>query len=236
MTSSSSRAIWERAGEPNLRWQKCAPYYLRPWLKKLVTCASAWYNGTRPCGTGSSGRFGSLTSLRAEEDVSFTRRSTGAELQVRGTADRILELSSGEVRVSDYKTRPDTGNLLRSSWIRKGVALQIPLYVLAVGEEHPDGNVVGEALAVPLRPERDRDGRRAKKTTLSLKDAGEQALPAIDVLTRLIQAGAFPFRRDAHCSHCPYAVACRKAHPPSEDRVRSASAFREYFELHGDPD
>ena len=166
----------------------------------------------------------------------FTRRSAGAELQVRGTADRILELSSGEVRVSDYKTRRDTRDLLRPSWIRKGLALQIPLYLLAVGEEHPDGNVVGEALAVPLRPERDRDGRRKKRTALSLEDAAEQALPAIDVLTRLLQAGAFPFRRDAHCSHCAYVVACRKAHPPSEERVRSAAPFREYFELHGDPD
>jgi len=177
-----------------------------------------------------------LTSLRVEEEVSFTRRSAGAELQVRGTADRILQLSSGEVRVSDYKTRRDTRNLLRPSWIRKGIALQIPLYLLAVGEKHPDGNVVGEALAVPLRPERDRDGRREKRTLLSLEDAAEQALPAIDVLTRLLHAGAFPFRRDAHCSHCAYVVACRKAHPPSEERVRSAAPFREYFELHGDPD
>ncbi len=178
---------------------------------------------------------GGLTSLRVEEEVSFTRSSTGVELQVRGKADRILELTSGEVRVSDYKTRRDTRDFLRPSSIRKGIALQIPLYVLAVGEQHPGENVVGDVLAVPLRPERDRDERRAREAALSLEEAVEQALPALDVMTRLLHAGCFPFRRDAHCSHCAYAVACRKAHPPSEERVRGAAPFNEYFELHGDP-
>ena len=176
-----------------------------------------------------------VVALRLEEEVELTRSFDGTDLRVRGTADRILERASGEIRVSDYKTRRDPRDLLRPSRVRRGTALQIPLYVLAVGDECPGRQVVGEVLAVPLRPERDRDQRRARTPLLSLEDADAQASPALGVLSRVLRTGSFPFRRDAQCRHCAYVAACRKAQPQSEERLRSAAPFAEYFSLHGDP-
>ena len=175
-----------------------------------------------------------ITGLELEKELEFTRICDGEELRVRGKADRILELVSGELRVGDYKTRMDPKEFLSPRAIEQGTALQIPLYVLGVGARHPGRAVMGEVLAVPLRPERDREGTRARPHMRALEEVEAKASPALATLSRLLREGHFPFRRNPQCHHCPYVVACRKAHPPSEERVRTAAPFREYFALHGE--
>jgi ATP-dependent helicase/nuclease subunit B len=205
------RALWE-ALERQL--QRAATDFLERDLRKLL-----------PAG---------LKGLDLEEHVRLTRTCDGRELHVEGKADRILELASRELRVGDYKTRADPRHFLSPANVKKGIALQVPLYVLAVGAENPSREVAGEVLAVPLRPERDREEVRTRTRTLAFDEVAAQAPAALDTLARLLYAGSFPFRRDTHCRHCPYIVACRKAHPPSEERVRTATPFAEYFALHGD--
>jgi RecB family exonuclease len=175
-----------------------------------------------------------LRSFFAERDLEYTHSRGEQRTRIRGKADRVLELSARRFTVSDYKTRADTQQFVSLSQVRRGARLQIPLYILAIAEREGARDVLGEVLAVPVRPERVRDANLLQPRSLTLKQVQEAATPSLDALSGLLHAGRFPFRSDGHCWHCPYVVACRKGHVPSEERVRGADAFSDYFSLHGE--
>ena len=50
-------------------------------------------------------------------------------------------------------------------------------------------------------------------------DEGEGFRETMRTLLGLVEQGLFPFRRDTHCNWCPYDLACRRTHPPSEERA-----------------
>ena len=84
----------------------------------------------------------------------------------------------------------------------------------------------------PLRPDRALVQKRAEPRKVSLEEVRDWVSRPLDVLTALLEKGRFPFRAGDHCRHCPYSIACRRAHVPSQERVKSSSAFAAYFALH----
>ncbi len=170
-----------------------------------------------------------VQTLRTETPLQFERK----DLRVKGQADRILELAPGTFRVGDYKTTWRISDHTSKTKVERGERLQIPLYALAVAQQEDARAVEAEVLAVPLRPERVRDPRTTRPRPLALDEVERLSAAPLDALTGLLGSGSFPFRKDAqHCRHCPYTLACRKDHAPSEERVRNAASFSAYFALH----
>jgi RecB family exonuclease len=169
-----------------------------------------------------------LDRLETEEELHFERGS----LQIKGTADRIVRKRSGMSVVTDYKTSKDVSKYLGKTDVRRGKRLQIPLYALALRAREGHDHIEAEVLSVPTRPERVKDAKDLIRTTTAL-EVQELATDALNVLSEMLIEGRFPFRRDeANCRFCPYVLACRKGHTPSEERVKSAEVFAPYFALH----
>jgi ATP-dependent helicase/nuclease subunit B len=178
-----------------------------------------------------------VSEILCEESFEEEIDLGGEPLALRGKIDRWLRSSKG-VQVSDYKTggSPDKG--VRGAEVLAGRALQLPLYVVRVGEKTRASEVQGEVLHVPLRP--DRSMGRGRERSFRLEEAAverlrEKITRPVQTLTRLLRDGQFPLRHGDHCRHCPYAVACRHTHLPTVARVRDAEAFRGYFEIAGEP-
>ena len=51
------------------------------------------------------------------------------------------------------------------------------------------------------------------------------------VLLRLREAGSFPFRASGRCRYCAFDAACRRNHPPTQDRERLRPDGRDYVRL-----
>lgn len=177
-----------------------------------------------------------ICELWVEEDLEAHIETRAGILDVRGRADRMVRSPDGAIHVGDYKTTADPGRELKPKRLDRGDTIQIPLYVLAAGQRFGTDRVTGEILAVPVRPERDRLGKRASIPRVDHAQAGKDLETPLEVLAELWHGGRFPLRPGEHCSHCPYAIACRRGHGPSQDRVRQASAVRRYFELVGEPE
>ena len=140
---------------------------------------------------------------------------------------------SGALRVGDYKTSRDPDAFVRRGNVEKGTALQVPLYALAAAPSFDAQFVSGEVLSVPLRPERDRRGSRERERQLDLETIEASTARPLAVLSGLLRDGHFPFREHDGCRYCAYAVACRRKHPSSAQRVAAFAGFAPYFELDG---
>ncbi|MEE8556393.1 MAG: PD-(D/E)XK nuclease family protein [Myxococcota bacterium] len=177
---------------------------------------------------------GGLESLACEDEFE-TELDLGQErLVLRGKIDRWTGLPAGDVCVSDYKTGAPPERSLSTVEIQGGRSVQLPLYALHVAATRGTSHVRAELLHVPLRPERLR-GRRSERS-FSLKEEEVEHIrlevgTAVGTLRSLLQQGQFPFRRGAHCSYCPYTLACRQQHPASARRVREAEPYRRYFAM-----
>jgi RecB family exonuclease len=175
-----------------------------------------------------------VTGLATEDPVRARLRAGTESLPIKGTIDRIVRLANGEVRVGDYKTGRQFDRPLDHLEIKRGTALQIPVYTLAVAESEPGARVRGETLAVPLRPERDRDRLRDAERWVSAADLASYSGPALAEIAALLRDGFFPIANrtpDKACRTCPYTVACRIQHPQSAARIASHSASSGYFAL-----
>lgn len=155
-------------------------------------------------------------------------------LDVRGFADRVVLAPSGELSVGDYKTGRDPAPFVRAGNVVRGTALQVPLYALAAARTFDTRSVRGQVLSVPLRPERDRRGTRARDRELDLDEVERSAPGPLSVLGRLLRKGRFPFREHEGCRYCAYAIACRRTHAASARRVERFEGFADYLQLHGD--
>jgi ATP-dependent helicase/DNAse subunit B len=175
-----------------------------------------------------------VETLTCEESFEHPLDINGESLTIRGTVDRWMVLSTGVVRVSDYKTGVRHQDSVDSKEIDTGRALQLPLYALGIGAAQSANNVEGEILYVPLRPERLRGQRRERSYTLADRsvDRIRAAIARpVDTLQTILLQGRFPFRSGDHCRYCSYRLACRQSHPASDARVRAAEEFRGYYAI-----
>ncbi|MBM4336689.1 MAG: hypothetical protein FJ108_12365 [Deltaproteobacteria bacterium] len=158
-------------------------------------------------------------------------------LELEGRVDRIVRAPDGALRVGDYKTSRDFAKPVEKSRVKHGTSLQVPLYALAVASEGNTREVIGEALPVPLRPERDPDRERDKERSLELGEIETLALPVLDELHGLLARGLFPFWRDRkECRYCAYTIACRREHGPSRERLAAADSLASWRALRGGGD
>jgi len=173
-----------------------------------------------------------VENLEAEREVKGKLPIADDSLEVRGKIDRIARLANGEVRVGDYKTSRQFDLPLNALRIRRGLALQVPLYTRLVAQREGGGALRGETLTVPLRPERDRDRDREEERYVSAVELARLSERALTELTALLRRGVFPTRNDiAACRHCRYKVACRIQHAPSQARIASSELARGYLAL-----
>ncbi|MEX2205112.1 MAG: PD-(D/E)XK nuclease family protein [Myxococcota bacterium] len=158
----------------------------------------------------------------------------GIGLELEGRIDRIVQRPDGGLRVGDYKTSRNFAKPVEAPRVRRGTSLQVPLYALAVASAQNTHDVVGEALPVPVRPERDRDRDRDTERSLELAEIETLALPVLGELAGLLERGAFPFHADPdECRYCPYTIACRREHGPSRERIAAANVFAPWLALRG---
>jgi ATP-dependent helicase/nuclease subunit B len=175
-----------------------------------------------------------VEKLSCEEGFEHSVDLGDGPMTVRGKIDRWMELSTGRLRVSDYKTGARHQESVSATEIKKGRALQLPLYVLRIGDEQSAACVEGEVLYVPLRPERLRGQRKERAYALKTDAVAEirAALgPPVATVRRLLREGCFPFRSGDQCRYCAYRVACRRSHVASLSRVTHAEEFRAYYAM-----
>src|SRR5262249_25458169 len=126
-----------------------------------------------------------VTRLETEEELKAPLRAGARTIAVKGKIDRIALLAGGSTRGGDYKTGRSFAKPLLPARIRRGTALQLPLYARMVAGTRAVEDVVAEVLNVPLRPERDRDGAREKEVArplLELESLSEAPLAALGEL------------------------------------------------------
>ena len=173
-----------------------------------------------------------VSDLRAEEELRLV--ADPGKFEVGGRVDRVVRSPSGALRVGDYKTSRDPDAFVRRGNVEKGTALQVPLYALAAARSFDTPFVYGEVLSVPLRPERDRRGARERERQLDLETIEASTARPLAVLSELLRDSQFPFREHDGCRYCAYAVACRRKHPSSAQRVAAFAGFAPYFGLDGE--
>lgn len=177
---------------------------------------------------------GGVEKLETEQKIRADLAIGGESLAVQGKIDRIAWLADGNVRVGDYKTSRQFDAPVKESRIRKGLSLQVPLYTrMVAARDGIDESLYGEALTVPLRPERDRDRERDDERTVSAADLSRWSEKALVVLAGLLRDGVFPLANDEReaCRYCRYKVACRVQHPPSAGRVWASDSMQGYLAL-----
>jgi hypothetical protein len=160
----------------------------------------------------------------------------GLTRRLRGRFDRRVAGPQGE-RVGDYKTGPVTWRVNPNRML-KAETLQVPLYWMLAG-----GDAEVELLAVT--PAIDPAAEEAREVFAGfdgeLRDGFRHTMR---VLLGLLEAGAFPYHEGRHCTWCPYDRACRRNHPPTEEREERSADGAAYRALadknrshpHGRPD
>jgi hypothetical protein len=155
----------------------------------------------------------------------------GTPVVIEGRFDRVRD-TAGVVTVGDYKTwgklkrRGDPAKML------KGETLQVPLYrMLAGGTGHVELLGVGSE----YDPELPMDDRERCVSFDGFKKPVLQAgfEETVDELLSLARGGIFPLHDGFHCSWCEYRRACRRIHPPTQNREASwddSAAYRDLQE------
>ena len=170
--------------------------------------------------------IGAEVSLQIEAgklgDVPDALRQMPINLKI----DRVDENEKGQLRVADYKT----GSAPTFGGIENGVALQLPLYALALGD-----NVVaamflrllqftGEGYSVGCQLVTD------VKNKKSQKQLSEMQQKAVDWAQKFLQGIAdadftvLPFSFDSSCSRCEFKALCRQSKLRLQERKLQLSA------------
>jgi RecB family exonuclease len=180
---------------------------------------------------------GGVDELETERVLSLDLRLGNDSLRVTGKIDRIAWLADGDVRVGDYKTTQSTYRFdypVQSRRVHRGLSLQVPLYTrMVTARDGASESLYGEALTVPLRPERDLDRERDEERKARAADLASQSEKPLAELASLVRRGVFPLANDPKeaCRYCEYKVACRIHHPPSVGRVEQSDSMRGYLAL-----
>jgi RecB family exonuclease len=144
-----------------------------------------------------------LLEYAFEGEFEFAAGDERRTVKLRGKADRVDLLTSGEFRVIDYKL----GRAPEDS-------IQLPVYATCLTqhfEAQGRARQVGEALYIAFG-ERDRAAKavieRAEDAAAVIAAAHERVIRAVDAIAR----GEFPARPASarSCTYCPYAAVCRE--------------------------
>jgi RecB family exonuclease len=177
---------------------------------------------------------GGVVRLEPEQTLAVDLQLGGDSLRVEGQVDRIAWLEDGEVRVGDYKTSKEFGLPVNPLRVLRGLSLQVPLYTrMVAARDGASESLWGEALTVPLRPERDLDRERDEERKALASVLASQSEKPLAELARLVRGGVFPLANDEDeaCRYCQYKIACRIQHPPSVSRVWGSDSMRGYLAL-----
>jgi ATP-dependent helicase/nuclease subunit B len=148
----------------------------------------------------------------------------GVEVPIRGRWDRVDRMGEGKsLRVIDYKYKPgsevraEDRNLLQAALRAK--RLQPAFYSLMTTSALPGGTAAhlpDEVVFVYLLPQGDPTVERARfLRTAWTSPPGDQLRKNIQTLIEGIRSEQFFILPDGYCTHCDYAVACRRAHQPT---------------------
>jgi RecB family exonuclease len=177
---------------------------------------------------------GAIDTPRLEEPAEATIPLGGdrGELRLRGRFDRLVRRVEGLV-VADYKTGGLPASFVDRASILKGLRVQIPLYVLlaeSVAGLDPPPPVRAEVLGVgPSFARVDPGERRAALETDRFAPLREGFLETIGVLVDLARAGLYPLDAEPNrCRRCAYALACRRRHAPTIDRLEAHPALARF--------
>jgi hypothetical protein len=162
----------------------------------------------------------------------------GRAIAFRGRIDRVDRAPDGSrLVVIDYKTGSQYGaKELRDDPVRRGQALQLPIYGLAAQRQYGDVETEAFYWYASEKENYDRAGYPLTKREL---DAFRGALGAI---AGGIGAGAFPARPGkgtdegfTNCRFCAFDAACARDRSRAWERVRGAPELATYVEL-AEPD
>ena len=161
--------------------------------------------------------------------------SGGEDIPLRGRWDRVdRHPESGAVRVIDYKYRANDRveakdrNLLQAAL--RAQRLQPALYALMT----PAGSSGDREKALPeqveflyLLPHADPAVERVSFAASAWQGpSGPMLSRTMQVLLDGIRAAQYFIVPDAHCTHCEFSTACRRAHQPSWWRAYRSSQAR----------
>ena len=150
--------------------------------------------------------------------------NAGVTQEVRGRFDRRLD---GEpATVGDYKTSGRLESRIKISEFLRGQRLQVALYWMMAGERDPV-----ELLGVGPDYRYDDDGDYRVKFDGLDGPQSQGFRETMRVLLELVREGRFPFRRGTHCEWCAWEQACRRTHPPTQDRQELARDTADYLLL-----
>lgn len=176
-------------------------------------------------------------SVATEVEVNVELSVNGESLHVKGRVDRVVELETRGLRISDYKTgRREAADHLGATKVQRGTALQLPLYALAF---EAAGRGLPSVEVLRVYPDLDRKVRSPVKALEAeeLSNLRAQLAGAISTLARLVNAGKFPITLDRKpCEFCDFARACRQVHAPTRVRHAAAEALASYYTLRSEPD
>ncbi len=150
----------------------------------------------------------------------------GVSATVRGKFDRLLASDTVEI-VGDYKTTSKLAWRVQPTSMLKAGALQVPLYHMLAG---PQASVELLGIHPDLDPA---EGQERHSFRGFAGQVGPSFQHTMRVLLRLHAGGSYPFRAARHCDWCRYDKACRRNHPPTQERellLEDAQAFREVQE------
>ncbi len=208
-----------------------------------------WYRGTWLAAVGAFVRW-DLERLAAthavprfeEEELSreteIPTPSGPQRIALKGKLDRIDEHEDGSLQLFDYKTGRRIQELTKLGDLRKGKEMQLPLYFFLAQAAFPSRRILppgilGVGPAHPYPNPTEENPRSVAFLDVDPQDEKTLAAlgKALSTLDRLAREGTFPMNPDRHCSWCDYEPACRRSHPPSVERVATATGYASYWDL-----
>lgn len=135
------------------------------------------------------------------------------QITVRGFIDRIdLRESDGRRRIVDYKSGQARKRRDLAKKIDAGLALQLPLYSLALRQIF---DLTAEQIEACIRPLA--NPRQVKPFSFHLLEHEERLYETLALFVEAIARGSFPaFPNKDWCEYCAVANFCRTKHEPEE--------------------
>jgi len=155
-------------------------------------------------------------TIEVEQPLEFTLSVGDRTVTLLGRLDRILtgrgEDGGTTTLIGDYKTSRSVKDLVSPSKILRAEHLQSALYWRGV-EGAP---VEMLAISPDVKPgPRDAIGNFAGFASEDKASGFEETL---GLVARFHIRGSFPFSSGSHCTYCSFSSACRRLHPPSDQR------------------
>jgi ATP-dependent helicase/nuclease subunit B len=113
---TAAAALWDRAAQAALRTAQPTPALAAIWRARLARIGEFVRKLERP-------KRPALRATHSEVEARFTLQRPGGEVLLEGRADRVDRLTSGGLRILDYKT----GQVPARERVANGTAPQLPL-------------------------------------------------------------------------------------------------------------